>query len=108
MTGCECCEVPGPCAAGVSLVVKGGWGPPCIEVPEGRLAAQPCWGAARAARPSCLSPGWPKPPSPGASHPVVSVHRRPNAEQTLEHPWFKVSLSRDPVPSGSGVPLSLL
>lgn len=47
---------------------------------------------------------WPKPLSLGGSHPMVSVHRRPNAEQTLEHPWFKVSLGMDPTPRGHGVP----
>lgn len=108
MTGCESCGVPGPHPSSESLVLEGGWGPPCVGVPEGRLAVQPCRGAARAARPSCPPLSWPKPPSLGHSHPVVLVHRRPNAEQTLEHPWFKVSLDRHPVPGGSGVPLSLL
>lgn len=36
--------------------------------------------------------GMPKHPGQGSPHLVVLLHRRPNAEQTLEHPWFKVSL----------------
>lgn len=34
-------------------------------------------------------------------HLALLLHRRPNAEQTLEHPWFKVSPSTEQHPGAA-------
>lgn len=103
MTSCEYCRDPFPisCPFSMSFVLKGVWGLPCIGVPKGKAGSNTLLGCTMVSQ--TLLP-WPKPLSLSGSHPMVLVHRRPNAEQTLEHPWFKVSLGSDPMPRGHRVP----
>lgn len=103
MTNCEYCKVPFliPCPFTMSFVLRGGWRPPCIGMPKGKASCMPLVGCSQNFLP--FFP-WPKPLSLGGSDLVVLVHRRPNAEQTLEHPWFKVSLGSDPMPRCHRVP----
>lgn len=76
---------------GMSLVLQGGcwwWVHGWIQAGWAHSSA-PQGAGVRGQQGTPEKPGW------GGPHLVVLLHRRPNAEQTLEHPWFKVSLGTE-------------